>query len=91
MLLENNSSFESDTSFVSYVASIAVILSSKLHESRRQISLVSLHIESHFLSIYLVIFSNLNILRVKILIPLLSSPFYTVKFSRFSCRYSERF
>lgn len=44
MLLDNNSDIESDTSFVSYAAAIAIILSSKLHETRRQICLVSFYV-----------------------------------------------
>jgi hypothetical protein len=40
MLTENKES-ESDTNFISYAVAVSVVLSSKLHESRRQLSLLS--------------------------------------------------
>lgn len=40
MLTENEES-ESDTNFISYAVAVSVVLSSKLHESRRQLSLLS--------------------------------------------------
>jgi hypothetical protein len=38
MLTEN---IESDTNFISYAVAVSVVISSKLHESRRQLSLLS--------------------------------------------------